>query len=142
MTVLDAFAVIAFLRDEPAAAEVEALLRRGDATLTALGAAEIADHLVRVVGQSDEAALLDLAELGLPEVPVGSALARRAALLRARRYHRRTCSISLADCVVAEAARALDAPVATSDPHLLDVCRDEGIAVIPLPNSTGRRWPD
>jgi len=48
--------------------------------------------------------------------------------------------VSLADCVVAETARSVDAPVATSDPHLLDLCHDEGIAVLPVPDSGGRTW--
>lgn len=45
-----------------------------------------------------------------------------------------------ADCVVAHAARTVASAVATSDPHLLDLCREEGIAVIPLPDSSGRMW--
>jgi len=30
--------------------------------------------------------------------------------------------------------------VATSDPHLLDLCREELIGVIPLPDSRGATW--
>jgi len=48
--------------------------------------------------------------------------------------------VSLADCVVVELAREHDAAVATSDPHLLDVCTVEGIAVVPLPDTAGGRW--
>ena len=48
MIVLDAYAVIAFLRAEPAAGEVRALLGT-DAQLTSVGVAEVLDHLVRVV---------------------------------------------------------------------------------------------
>ncbi len=47
---------------------------------------------------------------------------------RARHDHRTRCAVSLADCVVAEVARAANAPVATSNPHLLDVCHAENIA--------------
>lgn len=59
---------------------------------------------------------------------------------RARHYHRRDRAVSLADCVVAETARSLDAPVASSDPHLLDLCHDERIAVMVLPDSAGNMW--
>lgn len=141
MTVLDAFAVIALLKGEPAAPEVRNLIRRGDAALTALGVAEVVDHLVRIMKISDEDAVLDLAQLGIPATePLDEELTLRAGLLRARHYHRKDCAVSLADCVAAETTRSLNSALATSDPHLLDMCRDEGIAVIPLPDSTGHRW--
>lgn len=141
MTVLDAFAVIALLRGEPAAPEVRHLLERGDAVLTALGLAEVIDHLVRVVGTSDEDAVLDVAQLGLSDAPpVDADLALRAALRRAGHYHRTSRAISLADCVAAEAARMIGTGLATADPHLLDLCRAEGIATTPLPDSIGATW--
>jgi PIN domain nuclease of toxin-antitoxin system len=47
VVVLDAFAVIAFLRGEPSAAEVAALLRE-PSQLTAVNAAEVCDQMSRV----------------------------------------------------------------------------------------------
>lgn len=141
MTVLDAYAVLALLKGEPAAAEVQRLLDAGTGALTVLGVAEVVDHLVRLVGASEEDAALDVAQLGLASPdPVDGELALQAGLLRARHYHRRTCAVSLADCVAAESARSLGSAVAASDPHLLDVCRDEGIGVVPLPDSSGSTW--
>lgn len=88
------------LRGEPAAPAVRHLLERGDAALTSLGLAEVIDHLVRVVGTSDEDAALDVAQLGLSDaLPVDADLALRAALLRVRHYHRTNQAVSLADCV-------------------------------------------
>lgn len=142
MIVLDAYAVIATLLGEPAAPEVAELLRGDEpAVLTPLGVAEVLDRLVRVAGVDSDEAVLDLAELGLadPE-PLDPAVAPRAGLLRARRYHRTRCAVSLADCVVVEVAREHDAAVATSDPHLLDVCSLEDIRVLPLSDTTGVRW--
>lgn len=141
MTVLDAFAVIALLRGEPAADEVRHLLDAHDARLTAVGVAEVMDHLVRLVGATEEDAALDLAQLGLADgTTVDSDLARGAGLLRARHYHRRDRAVSLADCIAAEEARITSTALATADPHLLDLCRDEGIVVVPLPDSSGTRW--
>jgi hypothetical protein len=60
--------------------------------------------------------------------------------LRTRHYHRKNRAVSLADCVAVEAARAHHASLASADPHLLDVCRDEDISVIALPDSTGHTW--
>lgn len=141
MTVLDAFAVIALLRGEPAAEEVRSELNAGDAHLTAVGLGEVIDHLVRVVGTTDEDAALDVAQLGLANaIAVDDEIALRAGLLRARQNHRRQRAVSLADCIAAEVARATSTALATADPHLLDLCAAEGIAVVSLPDSSGSRW--
>lgn len=141
MTVLDAYAVLAYLKGEAGAGEVRILLDDDGASLTAVGVAEVIDHLVRVAGADEEDAVLDLAQLGLLDAwPVDAALATAAGTLRARHYDRRLCQVSLADCVAAEAARAAGDPLATADPDLLDVCHVESIAVIVLPGSTGTRW--
>lgn len=141
MTILDAFAVIALLKGEPAADAVRGIIERGGCALTTLGVAEILDHLVRVVGVSDEEAVLDVAQLDL-DTPIGldDVTATMAALLRARHYNRKSRAVSLADCVVAQVARTTDTAVATSDPHLLDLCQEESIEVIALPDSRGTVW--
>ena len=142
MIVLDAYAVLAFLKGEPAAGEVRELLAGSDPVgLTAVGVAEVLDHLVRIVGADEEDAALDLAQLGLLDAlvvdePVGVGAGR----LRARRYHRTRCAVSLANCVAAETAKRLDAPLATADPDLLDLCHAEAIAVVSLTASDGSRW--
>lgn len=141
MTVLDAYGVIALLRAEPAAAEVEATLNRGDAVLTAVGVAEVLDHLIRLAGADEEEAALDVAQLGLLDgVVVTAQLGGAAGRLRARHYHRTRCAVSMADCIAAEAARALGEALATSDHHLLDVCHAESIASIVLPQSDASVW--
>ena len=84
---------------------------------------------------------MDVAQLRLNDpVPIDEKLAAAAGRLRARRYHRVRCAVSLADCLAAEIARALARSLATSDPALLDVCHDEGIAVTVLTGSDGSRW--
>jgi PIN domain nuclease of toxin-antitoxin system len=140
--VLDAYAVLALLKGEPAAPQVRVLLEGDDRScLTAVGVAEVVDHLVRLSGASEDDAALDLAQLGLADaLAVDTAVGLRAGLLRARHYHRKNRAVSLADCVAVEAARANDAPLASADPHLLDVCRDEDVRVNPLPDSTGHTW--
>jgi len=140
--VLDSYAVLALLKGEPATSRVEQLLLgEHEAVLTALGMAEAIDHLVRLAGADEDEVVLDLAQLGLARPsPVEAGLALRAGLLRARHYHRKDRAVSLADCVAAETARPVGSSLATADPHLLDVCRDEGIEVIPLPDSSGQTW--
>ena len=141
---LDSYAVIALLGGEPAARQVSGLLGDEDESgLTSLGVAEVLDHLVRLVGVDEDDAVLDVAQLGLDApTSVSADLAMCSGLLRARHYQRKTRAVSLADCVAAEAARQAGASLATADPHLLDLCREEGIATVPLPDSTGHLWSE
>jgi PIN domain nuclease of toxin-antitoxin system len=140
--ILDSYAVLALLSDEPASEQVERLITGGEIVrLTALGIAEIVDHLVRITGADEDEAALDLAQLGLASAPaVEATLALQAGLLRAKHYHRVDRAVSLADCVAAETARSSGSSLATADPQLLDLCHAEAISTIPLPNSQGRIW--
>lgn len=141
MILLDSCAILALLRGEPAAAQVGSMMREGGAVTTTVAVAEVVDRLARLDGVDPGEAALDLAELDLmPAVAFGWELAVRAGALRARGYDRMRCSVSLADCVAAETARAFDLALATADPHLLALCREEGIDITPLPDSRGRTW--
>ncbi|MBA3745239.1 PIN domain-containing protein [Sporichthya sp.] len=141
MTVLDAYAVVALLRAEPAATKVEAILHRGDAALTAVGVAEVLDHLIRIANADEEEAALDVAQLGLLDgVAVTAHLGAAAGRLRAQHYHRTRCAVSMADCIAAEVARTIRQALATPDPHLLDVCHAEGIDFVVLAQSDGCVW--
>jgi PIN domain nuclease of toxin-antitoxin system len=140
-TVLDAYAVIAYLRDEPCAGEVADLLR-GATILTSVSAAEVWDQMVRVFKADPDSVDADLALLnhaGLTVQAVTDELGMEAGRIHARRYHRERAAVSLADCVAASAALASDSPLATCDPALADVLRAEGGKVHPLPDSQGRR---
>ena len=141
MTVLDAYAVIAYLRGEPCADEVSDLLR-GPAVLTSINTAEVRDQMVRVFGADADGMEADLALLchaGLTVQAVTHELGMQAGRIRARRYHRERAAVSLADCVAAAAALAIDSPLATSDPALAEVLRSEGGKVHPLPDGKGQR---
>lgn len=139
MTVLDAFAVIAYLRDERCADEVEDLLQ-APTVLTAANAAEVLDQLVRVYGRDADDVHADLALLahaGMHIAPVTVDHGLLAGRLRARHYHRKHCAISLADCLAAAAALPEQIPLATSDPALASVVRAEGGKIHPLSDSNG-----
>jgi PIN domain nuclease of toxin-antitoxin system len=141
VTVLDAYAVIAYLRGEPSAGEVAELLH-GPTILTSVNAAEVLDQMVRVFGSDPDAVEADLALLshaGMTVHAVTDELGMEAGRIRARRYHRDRAAISLADCVAASAALAARQPLATADPALAAVLRAEGGDVHPLPDSKGNR---
>jgi PIN domain nuclease of toxin-antitoxin system len=138
---LDAYAVLALARDERAADEAEAIIRTNDVGISAVNLLEVLDRLVRRYGWSpnETSARLGLM-IGerLMVVPTDTDIAWRGALLRARHYERNACALSLADCVLLASARRDDA-VVTSDPAVAAVARAEGIDVIALPDSSGRR---
>jgi PIN domain nuclease of toxin-antitoxin system len=136
---LDAFGIVALVANEPAADEVEAMLRRGDAAITAVNLAEALDVLQRVQRVPREridALTIPLVQETMAVVPVDEQLARDAAEVRARRYHRTRAPLSLADCVLIAAAKSADA-LATADLPLQDAAREEGVQVRELPRAGG-----
>jgi PIN domain nuclease of toxin-antitoxin system len=142
LTLLDAFALVAFLADEEGAAEVEALLREGPCAATSVNLSEAVDVCLRTHLLPRETVVLSCEPLlrtgALQIVSPSEEDAWEAGALRAARYERKRCPLSLADCFLMVAARS-QGRIATSDPHVVEIARDEGTAVVPLPDSTGRR---
>jgi len=141
VTVLDAYAVVAYLRDEVAAESVHALLR-SPTVLSAVNAAEIVDQLVRVHRQEADDVDADLGLLsaaGMQLLPVSPDVGLLAGRLRARHYHRQAMALSLADCMAAATALTTGRPLATADPALAAMSRAEGVSVHALPDTLGRR---
>ena len=131
--------MIALLRDEPAAADVTGVLE-GPTAMSAANYAEVIDHLVRLAGtDADEAEIRMqlLVETGMRVIPIDMRMAGQAGEIRARRYARRSCEISLADCCALATSLALNAALATSDPALASAARAEGCVVVALPDSRG-----
>lgn len=140
--VLDAFALVALALDEPAAAEVEALLRRGDAAMTTTNLGEALDQLHRVGGQPIEELQAQLAPLlggAVILLDVDVRLMWRAVELRGHHYRRRTAELSLADCVALAAAEPGADRLATADVALAAAARTVGVELVALPASDGRR---
>jgi PIN domain nuclease of toxin-antitoxin system len=139
LTVLDAYAVLAYLRDEYCADEVADLLQ-APTVLTAANAAEVLDQLVRTHQRNADDVHADLALLasaGMQIIPMTADHGLLAGRLRARHYHRQRCQVSLADCAAGAAALSGQRALATSDPALAAVVRAEGGAIHPLSNSKG-----
>jgi predicted nucleic acid-binding protein len=139
---LDSYALIAFARDEPAAAEVEALLRDTvDTAITSVNLFEVVDYLVRRAGWPEEGVRVGLSLLigeTVQVVAVGSDIAWRGASVRAAHYVKGSCEVSLADCILLASAVPGDR-IATSDPALAFVARALGIELVPLSDSRGRK---
>ncbi len=135
MTLLDAYALIAFLVGGPARQEVRALLRAGDCAVATPNLVEALDVSQRVHGVPiDRAAevLEPLFEGPLRALPLDLDAARRAAEIRARHYHRSSCPISLADAVLLGSAGPGDR-IATANSDVLAVAKAERIESVALP---------
>jgi PIN domain nuclease of toxin-antitoxin system len=138
--VLDAYALVAYLRGEPAADDVAEILR-GTSVLSAANAAEVIDQLVRVHSRDADDVHADLAVLahaGMRIAEVTSEIGITAGRLRAHHYHRTAMAVSLAACIAAATALAMDQPLATADPDLAAMLRAEGGQVWGLVDSSGR----
>ncbi len=138
MILLDAYAVIAYLQDEPAAGDVQRLLGGGGCAVVSVNLVEVVDSLVRRRGIEVNDVRRVLAQLPVAAVGVDEAAALRAGELRAAHYRANTCEVSPADCLLAAAAGVEDR-VATSDPHLARLLRAEGIGLVALPDRSGVR---
>lgn len=135
MTLLDAYALIAFLVGGPATPQVRSILREGDAAVATANLVEVLDVSQRVHGVPIHRAvelLEPLLEGPLAAVPLDSAVARRAAEIRARHYHRSSRPISLADAVLIASAKQGDR-IATADPDVLAVANAEKLESLALP---------
>jgi predicted nucleic acid-binding protein len=135
VTLLDAYALIAFLAGGPAAPGVRVILREGDTAVSTVNLAETLDVSQRVYGipASRVGEALDpLLQESLTAVPLDVAIARRAANIRASHYHRSTRPISLADAVLIASTKEKDR-IATADPDVLAVAAAERIETVALP---------
>ncbi len=135
MTLLDAYAIVAFLADRPPAQRVQELLGIGGSKVTTANLAEALDVTQRVHGVPVARAmelLEPLLEGVLRPIALDTAGAQRAAEIRARHYHRAKRPISLADAILLAAAADDDA-IATADPDVLAIAALEGIPTIELP---------
>lgn len=144
MIVLDAFAVIALARNEPAANAVAELIADSaePTTISAVNLAEVTDHLLRVLGFPVGYTLSHLRLLrasGLDVLFVDDVTAENAGRMRARYYSRRTDRLSLADCVALATARREAAGLATADAALARAARAEELPLVALPDSSGNR---
>mgnify|MGYP002632248279 FL=1 len=139
MTVLDAYAVIAYLLNEPAADDVAELFTR-PTVLASVNAAEVMDQMVRVWKHDPDdvdVALAMLTKVNMVIAPARPEIALSAGRLRARHYDKHTCSVSMADCFAAATALDMKLALATSDPHLAPLMAAENGHVSRLPDSRG-----
>jgi uncharacterized protein with PIN domain len=142
VTLLDAYALVALIADEPAAGEVERLLRAGGCRVVVANLAEAVDVCSRVHGLDHHTirqVLEPILDDSLEVLVSTEAEAWQAAALRSAHYDKKESALSLADCLLLAHATLSGAAIATSDPPLAEAARSEGVDVEPLPDSSGTR---
>jgi uncharacterized protein with PIN domain len=143
VTFLDAYALVALVADEPAAAEVEAILREGETRVVIVNLAEAIDVTTRVHGVSAELIRSAIEPLllsnALSAAVSGEPEAWLAAELRARHFDRKAHALSLADCFLLAHALTDGAAIATADPAVAGVAGAEDVELVALPDSSGKR---
>lgn len=135
MIFLDAYGLVAFLADEPAAGLVESLLSEQPGAVVGPNLVETVYVLHREHDVPPARARVLISRFPsemLTVVPFTEAHSWRAGELRVTWYHGRKRPLSLADCALIAAAEPEDA-IATADPHVLAVAEAEGIEAIKLP---------
>lgn len=136
--VLDAFALLALFRDEPAAPAVEQLIdraRRGHARLlmSVINLGEVVYRAIREYGvEAGAEALARVYEWPLEVIDVDQPLAMDAAYLKAR--HR----ISYSDCIAAALAQRTGATLVTGDADFRQLEAAIAIEWLPTANSPPR----
>ena len=123
--VLDTTVLIDYLRGRAVVDRVTMLRRRGDEALTT---AINVEEVVRGLRPDEEAAAGVLFD-GLGIVPLGRSEGRQAGQWR-RSFARRGVTLSQADCLIAAAAHAVAAVLATGNP-----------AHFPMSGITLEHWP-
>jgi predicted nucleic acid-binding protein len=120
---------------------VASLLHRGNCATPSSCLAEVVDKLIRRWGSSPEQVAEQLGPLvdeAVSVLEIDSQIAWRAGEIRAAHYHRKTATLSLADCVLLATAGP-DDEIASSDRAVVRTARGLGVGVTPLLDSGGRR---
>lgn len=126
MIVLDSWALLAYLNDEPAAARIEAEWRAEGAAISSVNLGEVL--YIRMRATDDRAARAEVEEIkGLmtvidPNWPMVAAAAEVKA----------AGGLSYADAFCISAARQLEAPLWTGDPEILEQAGRYDCAIVDL----------
>ncbi len=115
-SVLDAWAILAFLWDEPAAARVEAAIERG-AVCSWINLGEVLYKHARRLGWDRSAAAIDAFAANVTAEPADAEAVRAAAAIKAEGR------LSYADCFAVATAERHAAPLLTGDPEILRLSR-------------------
>jgi PIN domain nuclease of toxin-antitoxin system len=116
--VLDAWAVLALLRDEPGADEVDRAVGSGAATMCWINLGEVFYIEARLAGETAAAAVVEAVGKKVNVVNADRELVLEAARVKASH------PLSYADAFAVALAERLRVPLLTGDPEILELDRD------------------
>lgn len=117
-SVLDAWAILALLWDEPAATRVEAAIQRG-AACSWINLGEVLYKYARRIGWDRAAQAIDSFAANVTAEPADAGAVRAAAAIKAEGR------LSYADCFAIATAERHRAPLLTGDPEILRLERPD-----------------
>jgi uncharacterized protein with PIN domain len=145
LSFLDAYALVALVRDEPAAQEVQDLLREGGARVVIVNLAEAVDICCRVHGDDADGVRAAIEPLLLSNTLAAAVSdqpqAWLAASIRAEHYNNKTAPLSMADCFLLAHGVTDGGPIATADPPIAATAAALEVEIVGLPDSSGNRPP-
>lgn len=132
MVVLDSWALLAYLKDEPAARRIEAEWLKRGAAICSINLGEALYIRVRAIGESSARSDVDTIRRRLTLVDPDRPLVVSAATIKARG------GLSYADAFCIATALQLDAPLWTGDPEILEQAGELACDVVDLRHSAQR----
>jgi predicted nucleic acid-binding protein len=126
LVALDSWALLAFLKDEPAAGRIESEWLDGGAAISSINLGETLYIRIRAIGEDSAVAGVETIRRGLTVVDPDWSLVVAAATIKAGG------GLSYADAFCIATALQLGAPLWTGDPEILEGAGQHSCAVVDL----------
>ncbi len=130
MVVLDSWALLAYLKDEPAAARIEAEWVASGATISSINLGEVLYIRIRADGEGSAHADIEKIRKRLTVIDPDWPLVAAAAAIKAKG------GLSYADAFCIATAVGLDAPLWTGDPEIVGQAGRHSCEVVDLRTDT------
>lgn len=126
MVVFDSWALLAYLKDEPAAGRIESEWIGSGAAISSINLGEVLYMRIRASGEASARADVETIRRRLDVVEPDWSLVMAAATIKA------SGGLSYADAFCVATALHLDAPLWTGDPEIIDQAAEHSCEVIDL----------
>ena len=126
MVVLDSWALLAYLKDEPAAGRIESGWLESGAAISSINLGEVLYIRTRAIGEASARADVETIRRRLTSVEPEWPLVTAAATIKANG------GLSYADAFCIATALHLEAPLWTGDPEIIDQAAEHSCEVIDL----------
>lgn len=130
MVVLDSWALLAYLKDEPAAGQIESEWLGSGAAISSINLGEVLYIRIRASGEDSARADVETVRRRLSVVEPDWSLVMAAATIKANG------GLSYADAFCIATALQLSAPLWTGDPEIIDQAAEHSCEVVDLRSST------